>query len=95
MVSKAKHDLVTKKQSFATECLMTVSITARPDVQTHAFFGVFSLVFDFLSAINHMPSICSVQSILLAFYHFKQLRIMSPWSVLEMCLCCTNLCFMR
>ena len=37
MVSKAKHDLVAKKQLFATECLVTISITARPDVQTHAF----------------------------------------------------------
>lgn len=75
MVSRAKHDLVTKKQLFATECLMTISITARPDVQTHVFLCVFSLVFDFPSAVNHMPSICSVQSILLAFCHLNSYRL--------------------
>ena len=79
MASKAVHDSVTKKQLFATECLLTGSITLGPKVQTHAFL-VFSLVFDFLAAVNHMSLICSVQCILLDFYHFKQLQIMSPWS---------------
>lgn len=100
--SKARHDLVTKKQLFATECLLTVSITARPHVDLcflfvwlFLVFFVFSLVFDFLTAVNHMSSTCRAQSILLAFYHCKQLQIMSPWSVVEMSLCCTSPCFMR
>lgn len=79
MVSKAVHDLVTKKQLFATECLLTGSITLGPNVRTHDFL-VFSLVFYSLDVVNHMSLICNVQSILLDFYHFKQLQIISPWS---------------
>lgn len=96
-VTKAEYDLLGQKQLFTTEHLVRLSTAvARPwCVCVCVFYIQLFFFLHFPSAVNHMSSLGSIPSILLALYHFKQLRIMSPWSVLEMSLCCTSPYFMR